>query len=338
MDHAPLGRSGLMVSRLAYGNALTHGEQLDDRTSFACVRAALDAGITTFDTADAYAGGRAEELLCRALAGHRREDLVLCTKVGRSKRDDPNAGRLSRKHIVESLHGSLGRLGTDHIDLYQAHRFDPETPLEETMLAFASLVNAGKVLYVGVSEWPADRIRAAAALAKELGVPLIASQPQYSLLWRVIEAEVVPTCVELGIGQLVWSPLAGGVLTGKYAPGVPAPENSRAARSPIGAQSINRWNYLDDAVLTAVGAVARLAAEAGLSLPRLAIAWVLRNPAVSGALLGASRPEHLRDNVEALSVRLDDDFVKLVEEAVEPVVRRDPVLTRDPLGPAARFR
>jgi aryl-alcohol dehydrogenase-like predicted oxidoreductase len=326
MRYAPLGASGLMVSQVAFGNSLTHGNQIDDESARACVHAALDAGITTFDTADAYADGRAEELLGSILAGTRRADLVLCTKVGRSPRPNPNEGRLSRKHIIESAEGSLRRLGTDHIDLYQAHRWDAATPLEETMSAFADLVHAGKALYVGVSEWTAEQIRAGAALARELRIPLVANQAQYSLLWRVIEGEIMPVAAEAGVGQMVWSPLAGGVLTGKYRAGAAVPDDSRVACAEGGSKSVNRWNYLADPVLSAVARLAPLAEQAGLTLPQLALAWVLRNPAVSCAVTGASRPAQLTDNLRALEVEVDDELAKRAEEALADVAVTDPAM------------
>ena len=224
MEIRNLGASGLKISAIAYGNWLTHGSQVEEDAALACVRQALDEGITTFDTADVYANTAAESVLGKALAGERREGLEIFTKVfwptGPGAHNDKG---LSRKHILESIDGSLRRLGTDYVDLYQAHRYDHGTPLEETMVAFADVVRAGKALYIGVSEWRAEEIRAAAELARELRVPLISNQPQYSMLWRVIEPEVVPTCRELGIGQIVWSPIAQGVLTGKYLPGSGAP-------------------------------------------------------------------------------------------------------------------
>src|SRR6476469_5473818 len=215
-----LGRSGLKISEITYGNWLTHGSQVENEAALACVRAALDVGITTFDTADVYANTKAETVLGEALAGERRESLEIMTKVyfPTGPRGHNDTG-LSRKHITESIDASLGRLKTDHVDLYQAHRYDHETPLEETMQAFADVVRQGKALYIGVSEWRAEEIRAAHELARELRIPLVSNQPQYSMLWRVIEAEVVPTSEELGIGQIVRSPIAQGVLTGKYLPG-----------------------------------------------------------------------------------------------------------------------
>src|SRR6187200_6785 len=219
-----LGNSGLKISEITYGNWLTHGSQLENEQATACVEAALDAGISTFDTADVYANTRAETVLGEALTGQRRESLEIFTKVfGPTGPKGHNDVGLSRKHIMEAANGSLSRLQTDYIDLYQAHRYDSETPLEETMQTFADLVRAGKVLYIGVSEWTADQIRAGHALAKELGIQLVSNQPQYSALWRVIEAEVVPASRELGVSQIVWSPVAQGVLTGKYKPGAPLP-------------------------------------------------------------------------------------------------------------------
>src|SRR4051794_31090801 len=228
MEHRHLGRSGLLVSEISYGNWITHGSQVEEEQALACVRRALDLGVTTFDTADVYAGTKAEEVLGRALKGQRRQGLEIFTKVYWPTGPGPNDRGLSRKHIMESIDGSLRRLGTDYVDLYQAHRYDHATPLEETMLAFADVVRAGKALYIGVSEWRAEEIRAAAALAAELRVPLVSNQPQYNALWRVIETEVVPACQELGLGQVVFSPIAQGVLTGKYKPGEQPPAGSRA--------------------------------------------------------------------------------------------------------------
>src|SRR6201747_2606548 len=220
MEFRYLGNSGLKISEITYGNWLTHGSQVENEQATACVRAALDAGITTFDTADVYANTKAETVLGEALKGERRESLEIFTKVyWPTGPGGPNDSGLSRKHIMESIDGSLSRLRTDYVDLYQAHRYDTETPLEETMQAFADVVRAGKALYIGVSEWTAEQIREAHGLAKDLGVSLISSQPPYSMLWRVIEGEVVPTCAELGLSQIVWSPIAQGVLTGKYKPG-----------------------------------------------------------------------------------------------------------------------
>src|SRR3954453_17835702 len=242
MEFRYLGASGFKISEITYGNWLTHGSQVENDTAIECVSAALDVGISTFDTAGVYANTTAESGLGEALKGERRESLEIFTKVfGPIGPKGHNDLGLSRKHIMEAAHGSLRRLQTDYIDLYQAHRYDYETPLEETMQAFADLVRQGKVLYVGVSEWTADQLRAGAALAKDLGVQLISNQPQYSALWRVIEGEVVPTSRELGISQIVWSPIAQGVLTGKYKPGEQPPAGSRATDEKGGANMIARW-------------------------------------------------------------------------------------------------
>ena len=327
MEFRHLGRSGLMVSEISYGNWLTHGAQIDEETAIACVHAALDEGITTFDTADVYAGTVAESVLGRALAGQRREGLEICTKVYWPTGPGPNDRGLSRKHILESINGSLRRLRTDYVDLYQAHRYDYETPLEETMEAFADIVRSGKALYIGVSEWRAEQIRAAAELARELRIPLVSNQPQYSMLWRVIEAEVVPTCEELGIGQIVFSPLGQGVLTGKYQPGQPPPPGSRAT-SEEGRNFIQR--FLNDETLTRVQRLRPIAEQAGLSMATLAVAWVLQNPNVSSAIIGASRPEQVRENVKAAGVKLEPALLKAIDEVLDPVVERDPARTVSP--------
>ncbi|MER7210522.1 aldo/keto reductase family protein [Streptosporangium sp. NPDC000239] len=318
MKFRRLGRSGLVVSEIAYGNFLTHGSQVDEETAIACVRAALDVGVTTFDTADAYAGGRAETVLGRALAGERREGLEIFTKVYFPTGRGANDSGLSRKHIITSVERSLRRLRTDHIDLYQAHRFDHHTPLRETMKAFADVVRSGKALYIGVSEWTADQIRAAHVHARELGVPLVANQPEYSALWRVIEAEVLPVCRELGMGQVVWSPIAQGVLTGKYAPGGVAPHGSRAS-DHTGGGALNIQGYLRDDVLERVRLLRPLAREAGLTMAQLAVAWVLRNRDVAAAIVGASRPDQLIENAAASGVTLDSGLVARMDAVLAPV-------------------
>ncbi|MGY2066775.1 aldo/keto reductase family protein [Blastococcus sp. SYSU DS0619] len=333
MEFRRLGRSGLNVSQIAFGNWLTHGSQVEEDAAVACVHAALDVGITTFDTADVYAGTAAESVLGRALAGQRREGLEIATKVYWPTGPGPNDGGLSRKHIVESCHASLRRLQTDHIDLYQAHRYDPTVPLEETMTAFADLVRAGKVLYLGVSEWRADQIAAGAALARELGVQLISNQPQYSMLWRVIEDEVVPTSEREGLSQIVWSPLAQGVLTGKYLPGEQPPAGSRASHSGVGFQV---EGFMEDEVLTRVQRLRPIADDLGLTMAQLALAWVLQNPNVAAAIIGASRPEQVHDNVKAAGVRLDADIMARVDEALGDVVERDPAKVFLPADRKAR--
>jgi len=328
VEHRHLGRSGLLVSEVIYGNWITHGSQVEEDAAHACVRAALDAGITTFDTADVYAGTRAEEVLGRSLKGLRREGLEILTKVYWPTGPGVNDRGLSRKHIMESIDGSLRRLQTDYVDLYQAHRYDYSTPLEETMRAFDDLVRRGKVLYVGVSEWRADEIRAAVELAEQMGFDrLVSNQPQYSMLWRVIEAEVVPTSIELGLGQIVWSPLAQGVLTGKYLPGQPHPEGSRAT-SEEGANFIT--GFLRDDLLEAVQRLRPIADDAGLSMAQLSIAWVLSRPGISAAIIGATRPEQVVDNVKASGVELPADILTRVDEVLGPFVVSDPAATRSP--------
>jgi aryl-alcohol dehydrogenase-like predicted oxidoreductase len=323
-----LGNSGFKISEITYGNWLTHGSQLENDQAHACVRASLDAGITTFDTADVYANTMAETVLGEALKGERRESLEIFTKVfGATGPKGHNDVGLSRKHIMESVDGSLSRLQTDYIDLYQAHRYDYFTPLEETMQAFADLVRMGKVLYIGVSEWTADQLRDGATLAKELGFQLISNQPEYSMLWRVIESEIIPTSRELGISQVVWSPIAQGVLTGKYRPGEQPPEGSRATDDKGGANMIKRW--MDDDVLGRVQQLVPLAEEAGLSMAQLSVAWVLQNDNVATAIIGASRPEQVYDNVRAAGVKLDDDLLRKIDDVVDPIVERDPAKTLD---------
>ena len=324
-----LGASGLKISEIAYGNWLTHGSQVEEDAARACVRAALDSGITTFDTADAYANTRAETVLGDALAGERREGLEIFTKVYfPTGPGGPNDHGLSRKHIMESIHGSLRRLQTDYVDLYQAHRFDHDTPLEETMEAFADVVHSGKAHYIGVSEWTADELRRGHELARELRIPFVSNQPQYSMLWRVIEAEVIPTSEELGIGQIVWSPIAQGVLTGKYLPGQGHPEGSRATDDQGGADMIRRW--LDDDLLRRVQELKPLADESGLTMAQLAVAWVLQNPDVSAAIIGASRPEQVHDNVQASDVVLEDALMKRIDDVLGDHVVRDPSQTTSP--------
>ena len=324
-----LGSSGLKITEITYGNWLTHGSQVEAGTAIECVHTALDLGITSFDTADVYANTVAEEVLGRALAGRRRESLEVFTKVyWPIGPKGPNDVGLSRKHIMEGINGSLTRLGMDYVDLYQAHRYDHETPLEETMQAFADVVRAGKALYIGVSEWTAEQIRAGQELATQMGFRLVSNQPQYSALWRVIEDRVVPTSQDLGLGQIVWSPMAQGVLSGKYLPGQEPPAGSRATDDKGGRQMISRW--MRDDVLTAVQALRPIAQDLGLTMPQLAIAWVLRNPAVSSAIVGASRPEQLVDTVKASGVNLDNDVMAAIDIALGDVVERDPSLTSSP--------
>ncbi|MEV0615915.1 aldo/keto reductase family protein [Nonomuraea sp. NPDC050404] len=328
MEFRHLGRSGLKVSEISYGNWLTHGSQVEEDAAKQCVQAALDEGITTFDTADVYAGTKAEEVLGRALKGVRRESLEIFTKVYWPTGPGRNDSGLSRKHITESIHGSLRRLQTDYVDLYQAHRFDHETPLEETIKTFDDLVRQGKVLYVGVSEWTADQIGRALKIADEMGFDrIVSNQPEYSMLWRVIESEVVPLCEKEGVSQIVWSPVAQGVLTGKYLPGQQPPQGSRAV-DVAGGNTMKKM--MRDDVLTRVQELKPIAADLGLSMAQLAVAWVLQNPNLASAIIGASRPEQVRDNVKAAGVKLDAEVLKRIDDVLGDVVERDPAKTVSP--------
>jgi len=327
MEFRNLGRSGLKVSEISYGNWLTHGSQVEADQATACVQEALDCGITTFDTADVYAGTKAEVVLGEALKGVKRESYELFTKVYWPTGQGPNERGLSRKHIAESCHASLRRLQTDHVDLYQAHRFDYETPLEETLRAFDDLVRQGKVMYIGVSEWRAEEIAAALKIADEMGLDrLVSNQPQYSALWRVIEGEVVPLCEKEGVSQIVWSPIAQGVLTGKYLPGQPPPVGSRATDELGGSHFIQR--LMADDVLNAVQELKPLAADAGITMAQLAVGWVLCNPNVASAIVGASRPEQVRDNAAAKA--LAADLKQAVDDVLAKVVETDPAKTVSP--------
>jgi aryl-alcohol dehydrogenase-like predicted oxidoreductase len=328
MEFRHLGRSGLKVSEIAYGNWITHGSQVEEDAANACVAAALDEGITTFDTADVYAGTKAEEVLGRALHGIRRESVEIFTKAFWPTGSGVNDRGLSRKHIMESAHASLRRLGTDYLDMYQAHRYDHETPLEETLRAFDDLIRQGKVLYVGVSEWRSEEIAAALRIADQMGLDrIVSNQPQYNIIWRVIESEVVPLCEKEGISQIVWSPIAQGALTGKYLPGTAPPAGSRAT-DDRGSGFIR--DYLTDDILGRVQQLAPVAAEAGLSLSQLAVAWTLQNQNVAAAIVGATRPDQVRENVKASGVRLDPQLMARIDEIFVPVIVRDPALTRSP--------
>jgi aryl-alcohol dehydrogenase-like predicted oxidoreductase len=328
MEYRHLGRSGLKISELTYGNWLTHGAQIDQDAATACVNAALDVGITTFDTADVYAQGRAETALGVALKGQRREGLEIFTKVYWPTGDGMNDRGLSRKHMIESCEASLRRLGVEYVDLYQAHRFDYETPIDEVIRAFDDLIRQGKVLYAGVSEWKASQIRDAVTMQQELGYDrFISSQPEYSMLWRVIEAEVVPTSKELGLSQIVWSPMAQGALTGKYVPGQQPPSGSRGSTAD-GADMME--DYLSDRILERVQKLKPIADDAGLSMAQLALAWVLQNDNVAAAIVGATKPEQVKDNAGASGVRLEPELMTRIDEALGDVVERDPAKTESP--------
>lgn len=329
MEFRHLGHSGLKISEITYGNWVTHGSQVSDDLAIKTMQAALAAGITSFDTADVYAMTKAEEIMGKALKGQRRESLEIFTKVYFPTGAGVNDRGLSRKHIMESCNGSLRRLQTDYVDLYQAHRYDFQTPLEETLRAFDDLVRQGKVLYVGVSEWTADQIRDAIRIANDMGFDrIISNQPQYNMLWRVIETEVVPTSEELGIGQIVWSPIAQGVLTGKYKKGAPVPEGSRATDKSGGADFVNGW--LREEVLEAVEKLEPIAQDMNLTMSQLAIAWVLSNPNVSAAIVGASRPEQITENAKAAGVTLPEDVLSAIDYTLGDLVKTDPTLTVSP--------
>ena len=323
MEYRRLGSTGMYVSEISYGNWITHGSQVEQEAAIKCVKTAFDLGITTFDTADVYAGTRAETVLGKALKGIRRESYELFTKVYWPTGTGKNDRGLSRKHIMESCHASLKRLNVDHIDLYQMHRFDFETPLEESLQAFEDLIRQGKVNYIGFSEWTAAQISSALKIQDERGYSrFVSSQPQYSALWRVIEAEVVPLSRKEGIGQIVWSPIAQGVLTGKYKPGAKPPAGSRATDKKSGAGMISRW--MRDEVLEAVQKLKPVADSVGLSMSQLAIAWVLQNDNVSSAIMGATKPSQVKENVKASGVKLDASVMKAIDSALGTLPERDP--------------
>lgn len=329
MEYPRLGSTGMYISEISYGNWITHGSQVESEAAIKCVREALAQGITTFDTADVYAATKAEVVLGKALKGVKRESYELFTKVYWPTGSGKNDRGLSRKHIMESAHASLKRLNTDHIDLYQAHRFDYETPLEETLGAFDDLIRQGKVIYIGFSEWSAAQIAQALKIQDARGCDrFISSQPQYSALWRVIESEVIPLSQKEGIGQIVWSPMAQGVLTGKYLPGKKAPSGSRATDKKSGAAMISRW--MSDEVLTAVQKLRPIAQSLDLSMSQLALAWVLQNPNVSSAIMGATKPSQIRDNVKASGVKLSEEVMKAIDSALGGVAERDASKTISP--------
>lgn len=323
MEYRQVGNSGLRVSEIALGNWLTHGGSIEDDTAIACVHAALDEDITFFDTADIYNNGRAEVVLGNALKDQKREDLVIATKAFWPMSDNPNDQGLSRKHIIQSCNNSLKRLQMDYVDLYQAHRYDDEVPLYETLRAFEDLVRSGKTLYVGVSEWNESQIAEALRIADDMGFDrLISNQPQYSMLWRVPEAEVMALCRKEGLGQVVWSPLAMGVLTGKYEPGKPPPAGTRGEKG----QGLNK-RYLNDKTLTAVQNLGPIADEIGIKMSTLALAWVLANDNVAAAIIGATRPDQVSENVQASGVKLSDDVLRRIDQILDDVTYTDPSLT-----------
>lgn len=312
METRHVGSSGLRVSEIGLGSWLTYGATVENDTALQCIQAALDAGVIFFDTADVYSRGRAEEVLGNAFSGLRRQDLVIATKAYFPMSANPNDRGLSRKHLFESIHQSLRRLRTDYVDLYQCHRFDPETPVAEVVRAMDDLARQGKILYWGTSHWTAAQIRDALAIADATGaLRPISNQPPYSMLDRRIEDEVLPFCKKEGIGQVVFSPLAEGILTGKYSKGIPP--DSRGAQEQAG-QFVRP--LLTAQNLASVDRIARIAADAEMSLTRLALAWTLRDPGVSSAIVGASRPEQVRENVAASGVLLSGELLQKIEQAL----------------------
>ncbi len=309
MQYRRLGRAGIKLSAISLGSWLTYGGSVESDEAKSCVRAALDLGINHFDTADAYQGGQADRALRRALDGVPRSALVLASKVYWPIGPGPNDRGTSRKHLFESVEASLRRLGTDYVDILYCHRFDDETDPEETLFALNDLVVQGKALYAGISEWPAHRIREARGIQRRLGLrALAASQPIYNLLNRGIEREVLPACMDEGIGLIVFSPLAQGLLTGKYRKDEPAPEGSRAERH----QGMLRADNLER-----VERLRAVADQAGIPMAQLALAWVLHQPGITAALIGASQPSQVQENAAAAEVALTADLRAAIEEAVK---------------------
>jgi len=329
MQYRKLGNTGMYISEITYGNWITHGSQVETDAAIKCVRTALDLGITTLDTADVYAGTKAESVMGRALKGVKRESYELFTKVYWPTGSGKNDRGLSRKHIMESCNASLKRLNTDYVDLYQAHRFDFETPLEETLGAFDDLIRSGKVLYIGFSEWTAEQISAALKIQDQKGYyRFISSQPQYSMLWRVIESQVVPLSEKEGIGQIVWSPIAQGVLTGKYLPGGKIPAGSRATDKKGGKDMIA--SFMKEPILQAVQKLIPIARKVDLTLAQLAVAWVLQNPNVSSAIIGATKPAQIKENVKAAGVKLEKSIMDEIDLVLGAVVEKNPAKTVSP--------
>jgi voltage-dependent potassium channel beta subunit len=320
VEYRRLGRSGVKVSEISLGSWLTYGGSVAEERAQACIYKAYELGINFFDTANVYMRGTAEEIVGRALKGFERDSYFLATKVYFPMGEGPNDRGLSRKHITEQCHASLTRLGVDYVDLYQCHRYDEDTPLEETLRVLDDLIRQGKVLYVGVSEWTADQIADALRLAKEMNLDkIVSNQPRYNMIQRQIEAEIIPLCEREGVGQVIFSPLAQGVLTGKYRPGE-APEQGTRAADP----ESNRFmqELMNEEVLSAVEKLRPVASDAGLSMSQLALAWVLQRDNVSSAIIGASRPEQVEDNAKAAGVRLSSDVVSEIDGILEDVIQR----------------
>lgn len=319
MEYRHLGNSGVKVSEVALGSWLTYGGSVADEQATACINRAYELGINFFDTANVYRRGAAEEVVGRALKRFKRDSYFLATKVYFSMGDGPNDRGLSRKHIMEQCHASLKRLGTDYIDLYQCHRYDSETPLEETLRALDDLVSQGKVLYVGVSEWSASQIADALEIADRLGLDrIVSNQPLYNMVQRKLESEVLPLSEREGIGQVVFSPLAQGVLTGKYRPGEEPNAGTRAA-DPNSNTFMER--VMREDVLKAVDRLLGIASQLDLSMSQLALAWVLRQPIVSSAIIGASRPQQVEENAAAAGVKLPDDVLAQIDTILGDVIQ-----------------
>ena len=316
MQYRKLGRWGTKVSSVSLGSWLTYGGSVEEDTARECIWRAYDLGVNFFDTANVYMRGAAEEVMGKALKDFPRDSFVLATKVYFPMGDGPNDSGLSRKHVTEQCHHSLRRLGADYIDLYQCHRYDTDTPLEETCRVMDDLVRQGKVLYWGVSEWSADQIAAAVNLCRSEGwaVP-VSNQPQYSALYRRIEERVLPTSAELGVGNVVWSPLAMGILTGKYASVENVPEGTRASGSD--AAMMNR--YFNQPVLDAVQEAKKVAEDAGMSVGQLALAWCLRQPFISSVIVGATKTSHVDDNVKAADLEVDAEVMAKFDQLLAPV-------------------
>ncbi len=321
MRHRKLGDSDIEVSEISLGSWLTYGVGLERENTEACTRRAFEEGINFFDTSNAYGAGAAEEAWGEILADYERESYVLATKVF-FPMDEQNSG-LSAEQIRKQLDASLKRLRTDYVDLYQCHRFDTETPIEETMEALTEAVQAGKVRAIGFSEWTPEQIAAAIELEADGMAEMVSSQPQYNLIWRSPEAEVFSLCHEAGISQIVWSPLAQGVLSGKYRPGEELPSDSRAASDSMG-WAMDR--YTTDEVLTAVARLEPIADAAGLTMVQMALAWVLRRSEVASAIIGASRPEQVTENASASGIELPENVLEAIDGAVAEVMVTEPRL------------
>jgi voltage-dependent potassium channel beta subunit len=318
MQYRRLGRAGVRVSTIALGSWLTYGSSVEEETAIQCIHRAYDIGINFFDTANVYNRGAAEKVVGRALKDYQRDSFVLATKVYFPMGKGPNDRGLSRKHIMEQCHASLRRLGTDYIDLYQCHRYDTETPLEETLRALDDLVTQGKILYAGVSEWTATQIDDAVYTARQFNLDRIASnQPIYNMLQRYIERDVLPLCEREGIGQVVFSPLSQGILTGKYQPGQQPQQGTRAADP--NSNTFMR-DMMNDQTLSAVQNLQSLAQQQGYSLAQMALAWVLRQPIVSAAIIGASRPQQVEENAKASEITLSADVLQHIDEILGDVV------------------